>query len=150
MLMRRGFSPAALFLALALGGHCVSAQATTSAPAYIFLGNARGYDRVPGGIMVRADHGAVLIEAIAGVGMRVRVRFSDGSPAFPSPHSLATGDSAPRLGTATVRENGDSIIVTGEGLVVRAARNPVRLEITDAAGHVLVSESFGAGTWQGR
>ena len=91
----------------------------------------------------------MLIEAIAGVGMRVRVRFSDGNN-FPAPHSLATGDSAPHLGTATVRENGDSVVVTGEGIVVHAARNPVRLEITDAAGHRLVSESFGAGTWQGR
>jgi len=65
--------------------------------AYIFLGNSRGYDRVPSGIMLRAEHGAVLVETIAGIGARIRTRFSDGVPTFPPIHSLATGDSAPRL-----------------------------------------------------
>ncbi|MEP6904665.1 MAG: TIM-barrel domain-containing protein [Gemmatimonadales bacterium] len=113
---------------------------------YTFLGNARGYEQVPGGILLRADHGAVLIEAIAGVGMRVRVRFSDGTVTFPAPRSVATGDTLPRLGTVVVREDGDAIVVTGEGMVLRAARNPVHLEFADAAGHKLLSESFGAGT----
>jgi len=63
--------------------------------AYTFLGNSRGYDRAPGGIVLRAEHGAVLVEAIAGIGARIRVRFSDGTPSFPTPHSLATGDTAP-------------------------------------------------------
>ena len=145
-----------------LAGHPLSAQAAmpsgSAAPvempiqqaAYIFLGNARGYQRVPAGIMLRADHGVMLIEAIAGVGMRVRVRFSNGPPAFPTPHSLATGDTLPRLGVATVREDGDAVVVAGEGVVVRVARHPVRLDMTDAAGHELLRESFGAGTWQGR
>ena len=75
--------------------------------AYTFLGNSHGYDRVPGGIILRAEHGAVRIEAIAGVGARIRVRFSDGNPSFPTPHSLATGDSALRLGNAVVREVGE-------------------------------------------
>ena len=143
---------AALFLVFGTGASRVSAQVSTvvQQPAYVFLGNAHGYDRVPGGILIHADHGAALIEAIAGVGMRVRVRFSEGTPTFPAPHSLATGDSAPRVGTAVVREDGQTIVVTGEGVVVRATRNPVRLEISDAAGHTLVGESFGAGTWQGR
>src|SRR5207237_4455941 len=84
--------------------------------AYTFLGNSRGYDRRPTGIMLRAEHGAVLVEAIAGIGARIRVRFSDGTPSFPTPHSLATGDTAPRLGTAAVREAGDTVLVYAEGL----------------------------------
>lgn len=140
----------AFFLAFVPGANCVSAQGQNPQPAYVFLGNARSYDRVPGGVLLRADHGAVMIETIAGVGMRVRARFSDGTVAFPNPHSLATGDAAPQIGTATVREDGDAVVVTGEGIVVRAARTPLRLQISDAAGHTLVSESFGAGTWQGR
>src|SRR3982074_2821695 len=109
---------------------------------YTFLGNSRGYDRVPGGIVIRAEHGAVLIEAIAGIGARIRVRFSDGTPLFPTPHSLATGDSAPRLGTAVIREAGDSVLVYAEGLVVRVAQHHVRLSVTDGAGHELLAESF--------
>ncbi|HEX9608543.1 MAG TPA: hypothetical protein VF962_15045, partial [Gemmatimonadaceae bacterium] len=121
---------AAAFLALAIVARqplTAQANATAAQPAsglqaqqatYTFLGNSRGYDRVPGGIMMRADHGAVLIEAIAGIGARIRVRFSDGTPAFPVPHSLATGDTAPSLGTAVVREVGDTVLVSAEGLVV--------------------------------
>jgi alpha-glucosidase len=155
--MRGVLLSAALFLAPALAGHSASAQAaavgggpTSQQTGYVFLGNATGYDRVPAGILLRADHGAVLVEAIAGVGMRVRVRFSDGASAFPTPHSLATGDSLPRLGTATVSEVGGAVLVTGEGIVVRVERNPVRLAVTDAAGHELLRESLGAGTWLGR
>ena len=100
--------------------------------------------------MLRAEHGAVLVEAIAGIGVRIRVRFSDGVPVFPATHSLATGDTAPRLGSAVVRQAGDTILVYAEGLVVRAAQHPVRLTVTDTAGHVLIAESSGAGVWQGR
>src|SRR6266571_301788 len=122
---------AAMFMALVAGGHCVSAQAQNPQASYIFLGNSRGYDRVPGGIMLRAEHGAVLVEAIAGIGARIRVRFSDGTPSFPTPHSLATGDTVPRRGSAVVREAGDTILVYAEGLIVRAAQHPVRLSVTD-------------------
>ena len=100
--------------------------------------------------MLRAEHGAVLVEAIAGIGVRIRVRFSDGVPVFPATHSLATGDTAPRLGSAVVRQAGDTILVYAEGLVVRAAQHPVRLTVTDTAGHVLIAESSGPGVWQGR
>jgi alpha-glucosidase len=149
-------------LGVAIPSHALAAQATATSvaqqsngllaqqAAYIFLGNSRGYDRVPSGIMLRAEHGAVLVEAIAGIGARIRVRFSDGNASFPPMHSLATGDSAPRLGSATVREAGDTIIVSAEGLVVRASQHPVRISVTDAAGHELLAESFGAGVWQGR
>src|SRR4029077_15567874 len=103
---------AAAFLALAILARqplAAQANAASAAPspggllaqqaAYTFLGNSRGYDRVPGGIVMRAEHGAVMVEAIAGIGARIRVRFSDGTPAFPVPHSLATGDIAPSVGT---------------------------------------------------
>ncbi len=100
--------------------------------------------------MIRAEHGAVRIEAIAGIGARMRVRFSNGTPSFPTPHSLATGDSAPRLGSAVVREAGDTVLVYAEGLIVRAARHPLRVSVSDSAGHELLQESFGAGVWQGR
>ncbi|HEX9248451.1 MAG TPA: TIM-barrel domain-containing protein, partial [Gemmatimonadaceae bacterium] len=156
---------AAVFLTLAVVAHphqplAAQANATSVAlppsgllaqqAAYTFLGNSRGYDRVPGGIVIRAEHGAVMVEAIAGIGARIRVRFSDGTPAFPVPHSLATGDIAPSVGTAVVREAGDTVLVSAEGLVVRVAQHPVRLSVTDGAGHELLVESFGAGVWQGR
>jgi alpha-glucosidase len=160
--MRFACLSVALLLRAGLGGHALSAQANppvrASLPsglleqqaAYTFLGNARSYERVPGGIILRADHGAMLVEAIAGVGVRVRVRFSDGSVIFPVLHSLATGDSAPALGTAVVREEGDTVVIAAEGLSVRATRNPVRVEVTDEQGRELLNESFGAGMWQGR
>ena len=116
---------------------------------YTFLGNLRSYDRTPSGVVIHADNGTVAIEAIAGVGIRVRNRFGDASATFPATHSLATGDSAPKLGAATVREDGDAIVVSGEGVVARVDRRPVRISFTDAAGNPLVAESFGAGTWQG-
>ncbi|PYO45430.1 MAG: alpha-glucosidase, partial [Gemmatimonadetes bacterium] len=149
-------------LGVAIGGPALTGQTTATSvaqqssgllaqqAAYTFLGDSRGYDRAPTGIMLRAEHGAVLVEAIAGIGVRIRVRFSDGVPVFPATHSLATGDTAPRLGSAVVRQAGDTILVYAEGLVVRAAQHPVRLTVTDTAGHVLLAESSGAGAWQGR
>jgi hypothetical protein len=150
-------------LIFAIPSRTLAAQATATAKAaepssgllaqqaaYTFLGNARGFDRMPAGIMLRAEHGAVIVEAIAGIGARIRVRFTDGVPVFPATHSLATGDSAPRLGTATVREAGDTILVSAEGLIVHVSRHPVRITVTDASGHELLAESFGAGVWQGR
>ena len=115
----------------------------------VLLVNPTAQWSMASGIMLRAEHGAVLIETIAGIGARIRTRFSDGVPTFPPIHSLATGDSPPRLGSATVREAGDTILVSGEGVVVRATQHPVRISVTDAAGHEVLAESFGAGTWQG-
>src|SRR5947209_813700 len=125
-------------------------QTTGADNRYVFLGNARSYDRTPSGVVVHADNGTVAIDAIAGVGARVRTRFGDSNAAFPAIHSLATGDTPPALGVATVRESGDSILVSGDGVVVRVARHPVRIAVTDAGGNALFSESFGGGTWQDR
>ena len=93
-------------------------------PDYTFVGNVSGYDRMPSGVTIRGAHGTVVVQSIAGVGVRVRVRFGDNlTGAFPAPHSLATGDSEPKLGSAIVREEGDTIVVVAEGLVVRAAED---------------------------
>ena len=139
---------AALFALCALMPFSLDAQ--TASNRYVFLGNARSYDRTPNGVVIHADNGSVAVETIAGVGARVRTRFGDSNAAFPPIHSLATGDVAPALGAATVRESGDSILVSGEGVVVRIARHPLRIAVTDIAGNALFSESFGAGTWRDR
>jgi alpha-glucosidase len=121
-----------------------------SSGRYVLLGAARGYQRVPGGIEMRAENGSMVLQAIAGVGLRVRVRFDSArAPRFPTPTSLATGDTAPRLGAFTVREEGDTVVLAGEGLVVRASRHPVRLLVRDAAGRELMQETFGASAWRG-
>ena len=126
----------------------LGAQART----YTLLGDARSVQPTPGGVLLRAEHGSVLIESVRGVGVRVRVRFGDSvSTRFPTPHSLATGDAPPTLGRATVRDAGDTVVVTtAEGIEVRALRHPVRLVVRDAAGHELLHDSFGAGTFNGR
>jgi alpha-glucosidase len=137
----------ALLALCALLPSSLNAQAANN--RYVFLGNARSFDRTPNGVVIHADNGTVAIETVAGVGARVRTRFGS-SATFPEIHSLATGDVAPALGAATVRESGDSILVTGEGVVVRVARHPVRIAFTDAAGNALFNETFGGGTWQDR
>lgn len=119
---------------------------------YTLLGDVRSIQRLPGGVLLRADSGAMLVESVAGVGARVRVRF--GGPEtvrFPAPRSLATGDSAPPVGEVAVREAGDTVVVTvAEGVEVRALRRPLRISVRDASGTVLLRESFGAATFNGR
>jgi len=134
-------------LGVAMPWLTVAAQQTE----YTWIGNVSGYERVPGGVMIRGVHGAVMVQSIAGVGVRVRMRFGDNmTGAFPAPHSLATGDSEPKLGTAVVREEGNDIVVAAEGLVVRAARSPFRLTVRDASGRELMREAVGGGSWNGR
>ena len=134
-------------LAVAFASAPVGAQQTD----YTWIGNVSGYDRTPNGVTIRGEHGAVMVQAVAGVGVRVRMRFGDNlTGAFPAPHSLATGDSEPRLGSAVVREEGTDIVVVAEGVVVRAARHPFRLTVADADGRELMRESVGGGSWNGR
>jgi len=144
---RRAWALAAVLATLApLGTLC--AQART----YTLLGDTRSIEPTPGGVLLRAEHGSVLIESVSGVGVRVRVRFGDSaSTIFSTPHSLATGDVPPSRGPADVREAGDTVVITtAEGIEVRALRHPVRLVVRDAAGHELLHDSFGAGTFNGR
>lgn len=126
--------------------------AGAQARTYTLLGDARAIQRVPGGVMLRTERGSVLIESVAGIGARVRVRFGE-SPLtiFPAPRSLATGDTTPGPGTASVREAGDTVVVSAaEGVEVRALRHPVRLVVRDATGREILHESFGAATFNGR
>jgi len=51
----------------------LGAQART----YTLLGDARSVQPTPGGVLLRAEHGSVLIESVPGVGVRVRVRFGN-------------------------------------------------------------------------
>lgn len=135
-----------------------AALVATGAPAaaqsrtYTFLGDVRSVQPVTHGVVLRAARGSVLIESVAGVGARVRIRFGNAPTiAFPTPHSLATGDVPPTLGSARVRERGDTVIVdAANGVEVRALRHPLRLSVRDAAGRELLEESFGAATFNGR
>jgi len=139
-------------LALALATLAPLGALGAQARTYTLLGDARSVQPTPGGVLLRAEHGSVLVESVAGVGVRVRVRFGDSASAqFPTPRSLATGDAPPAVGRATVRDAGDTVVVTTvEGIEVRALRHPVRLIVRDAAGRELVHDSFGAGTYGGR
>src|SRR4051812_14350168 len=140
-------------LSFAVAAFCALMPIALAAQAgnrYVFLGNVRSYDRTPSGVVVHADNGTMSIETIAGVGARVRTRFGGSNATFPAIHSLATGDVAPAPGAATVREAGDTILVAGEGVVVRVAKNPARISVTDADGRELFAETFGGGTWDNR
>lgn len=124
----------------------------TNPNLYTTLGDLRGVSRVPGGVLLRAERGNVLVESVAGVGVRVRVRFG-ALPAggFPTPRSLATGDAPLTLGPAAVRQAGDTVVIAAAaGVEVRASRHPLRIDVRDAAGHDLLRESFGAATYNGR
>ena len=104
-----------------------------------------------GGVFLGAQHGGVLVQSIAGIGVRVRVRFGDAvTAAFPATRSIATGDSAPRVGTAVIRETSDGVTIRAEGMTVTASRAPLRVSVRDSDGRLLLSESLGASTWQGR
>lgn len=122
------------------------AQSTT----YTLLGNADRVQRTANGVLLHAQHGSMLIEAVRGVGIRVRVRFGTAPAQFPTPRSLATGDAPPALAPCTVRDAGDTVVITAQGIEARATRHPLRLSMRDAAGHELLDDSFGAATYNGR
>ena len=130
----------------------VPAAAALGQSLYTTLGDVRAVRRVSGGVLLSADHGSVLVESVAGIGARVRVRFGPLPPGgFPAPRSLATGDSAVALGTAGVRVVGDTVIVaTAAGVEVRASRHPLRIVVRDAGGRELLRDTFGAGAMGGR
>lgn len=140
---------AAVASALALLAPSAHAQLSRS---YVLLGNAQTVTPVDGGILIKADHGNVLIESVAGVGARIRTRIGEAAAVpFPTPHSLATGDAPPALAKVAVRDAGDTIVVgAAEGVQVRVTRHPVRVEARDAEGHVLVQDSYGAAAYNGR
>lgn len=141
------------FLATAVGGSLAHAQplAQSLARTYATLGDVRAVEALPTGALLRAERGAALVEIVAGVGARVRVRFGDPRLSdFLPVRSLATGDTPPALASAMVRERGDTVIVSGDGVEIRATRRPLRVVVRDEAGRELLRESVGATGMNGR
>lgn len=124
----------------------LAAAGTTGARAqdgrFVFLGNFRGLERVKGGAVARAENGAVRIENVAGVGLRIEYAFGG---AFDTAASWATIPDSIVLADAVVRETPDAITVRGGALVATLRKRPLRLSVADTAGNVLFAESLGAG-----
>jgi alpha-glucosidase len=108
---------------------------------FTFLGNYRGMERVRGGVVARAENGAVRIEQVAGVGFRVTFAFGG---AFDTVSSVATIPDSIVLADPQVRETPDALLVRGAALVVTVRKRPLRLAVADTAGNELFSESLGA------
>ncbi len=133
----------AMILALALAGALpATAAAQTDDGRFTFLGNYRSLERVKGGVVARADNGAVRIEQVAGVGLRIRVTFAAALDTAPS---WATIPDSIVLADPQVRETPEAITVRGGALVATLHKRPLRLSIADTAGNELLAESLGAG-----
>jgi alpha-glucosidase len=128
----------ALLAAVALAPGRAAAQEGT----FTFLGTFRRMERVAGGAVVRAENGAVRIEEVSGVGLRVRYSFTG---AFDTTSSWATLADSIVLGRPRLVETPQAVMVSGGGLVATITKRPVRLAVADSAGHELFAESFGAG-----
>lgn len=135
-----------LAAALALAAILATRPVLAQNPVYTLLGDVQSAERVPSGVLVRAKAGGVLIESIADVGVRIRVRFGNAiATSFSTPRSLATGDTPLPISHAALREAGDTIIVgASDGIEVRVMRHPLRIVIHDSAGHELMRDTFGA------
>ena len=130
-------------LALALAGSIPAvAAAQTDDGRFIFLGNFRGLERVKGGVVARADNGAVRIEQIAGVGFRIRYSFGG---AFDTGQSWATLPDSIVLADPQLRDGPEALVVRGSAAVVTVRKHPLRLTLSDTAGNELFAESWGAG-----
>ena len=117
---------------------------------YTFLGDERDVSRSGDGVLIRAQHGSMLVESVADVGILVRIRFGDSVSTFAQPHSLATGDAPLRLARPSFRESGDTVFIGGEQIEIVATKHPLRLVARDSAGRELLRDSFGAGVSGGR
>ena len=134
---------ARMILAVTLAGTMPAAVAAQSQDGrFTFLGSYRGMERVKGGVVARADNGAVRIEQVAGVGFRIRYAFA---AAFDTVPSWATIPDSIVLADPQVRETPDALVVRGAALVVTVQKRPLRLAVADTAGNPLLTESFGAG-----
>jgi len=134
---------ARMILALALAGTLpAAAAAQTDDGRFTFLGNYRSLERVKGGVVARADNGAVRIEQVAGVGFRVRYTFGAALDTAPS---WATIPDSIVLADPVVHETPDAITVRGGALVATLRKRPLRLSVADTAGNELLAESLGAG-----
>lgn len=128
-------------LALACLAACVG-SAAAQGTRYTFLGAYRGMERLPGGVTVRAENGAVRVEQIAGTGFRFRYSASG---AFDTASSYATIPESLTVAAPELRETADAITLRGQGLVVTVRKRPVRVAVADTAGRELFAESFGFG-----
>lgn len=120
----------------------VATHASAQDGRFTFLGNFRSLERVRGGVVARAENGAVRIEQVAGVGFRIRYSFG---AAFDSAASWATIPDSIVFGDPRVSETPDALVVRGAALVVTVRKRPLRLSMADTAGNELFSESLGAG-----
>jgi alpha-glucosidase len=120
----------------------IATRAQAQDGRFTFLGNYRSFERVAGGVVVRADNGAVRIEQVAGVGFRLRYSFSG---AFDSASSWAVIPDSVVLAAPQVSETPNALAVRGSALVVTVRKRPLRLSVADTAGNELLAESLGAG-----
>ncbi|HTT69027.1 MAG TPA: TIM-barrel domain-containing protein [Gemmatimonadales bacterium] len=139
-----GRTAVTLALALTLA---VATVARAQDGRYVFLGNYRAMERVKGGVVARAENGAVRIEQVADVGFRIRYSFTG---AFDTAASWATLPDSIVLADPAIRETAEALTVRGAVLVATLRKHPLRLSIADTAGHELFSESLGAGHQGGR
>ena len=86
------------------------ARAQAQDNRFVFLGDYRGMERVRGGVVARAENGAVRIENVAGVGLRIRYSFSG---AFDTSQSWATIPDSIVLADAQVSETPEALTVRG-------------------------------------
>jgi alpha-glucosidase len=128
--------------ALLLASLATAAPAAAQDTRYTFLGAYRGMERLPGGVTVRAENGAVRVEQIAGTGFRFRYSASS---TFDTASSYATIPESLTVAAPAVRETADAITLRGQDLVVTVRKRPVRVTVADTAGHELFAESFGYG-----
>ncbi len=134
----------ALALALAAAG---PTAARAQDARFEFLGNFRKLERVRGGVVARAENGAVRIENVAGVGLRIEYAFGG---AFDTAASWATIPDSIVVTDVAVRETADAITVRGGALVATLRKRPLRLSVADTAGNALFAESIGAGHFGAR
>ncbi len=109
---------------------------------FVFLGNYRSMQPVRGGLVARADNGAVEIVQIAGVGLRIRYAFG---AAFDTATSWATIPDSIVPAESRIRDTPEALILRAGALVLTVRKRPLRLAVADTAGNELFSESLGAG-----
>jgi alpha-glucosidase len=123
---------------------CAASSATLARAqdaSFTFLGNYRSMQRVRGGVVARAEGGAVRIVQVAGVGFQVTYTFTG---AFDTTSSWATIPDSIVLASPEIRETPEEITVRGGALVATIRKRPLRLAVADSAGHELFAESLGA------
>ncbi len=138
MLLRRDVITLLATLALLPG------RAAAQDGRFTFLGNFRGMERIRGGLIARAEGGAVEIRLIASIGFRLRYAFG-ARGVFDSAATPAVIADSVVIADPAIRETPEALIVTGGGMVVTVRKRPLRVAVADTAGHEYFAESLGAG-----